>query len=199
MSGDRYHSVTTSGEYDRTGAPNGRAKPKSAIFNWPWREMSRFCGFKSRCSTISVAIRHTLQQLIQERFYHFSLSFAIIIISRSRGPLRSSSFQVTWIPRHCWSLHSCPETFFQIRVQELENERQFFGECKMSSNSTMFGWCSSLSKEISRTAEQEFLHFHRLNGFALKRQSRLFPYSSPYKQFHTYLTNWKNELMFIKL
>jgi hypothetical protein len=51
-SGARYQSVTTSCVYERTGMPNARARPKSASLSSSASLLiSRFCGFKSRCST----------------------------------------------------------------------------------------------------------------------------------------------------
>lgn len=53
-SGARYHNVTTSLENVLTGIPKARAKPKSASFSWPLTLMRRFCGLRSRCSTLLV-------------------------------------------------------------------------------------------------------------------------------------------------
>mmetsp|Transcript_514 Transcript_514/g.1321 ORF Transcript_514/g.1321 Transcript_514/m.1321 type:complete len:301 (-) Transcript_514:43-945(-) len=125
-SGARYHSVTTSCVYDRTGMPKARARPKSASLRAPsCLLMRRFCGLRSRWST-----RRSWQKATPRRSW-----------KRSVLSVRASTLPSVWSRNflRSWSRNS------KTRVS-------FFSVWITSRSRTMLGCWSSLRMEISRMA-----------------------------------------------
>mmetsp|Transcript_4572 Transcript_4572/g.14810 ORF Transcript_4572/g.14810 Transcript_4572/m.14810 type:complete len:294 (+) Transcript_4572:800-1681(+) len=126
-SGARYHRVTTSWLYDRTGMPKARASPKSASFSSPVELMSKFCGLRSRCSTRCSWQKPT--PLISWYKKDCTCSFD------STPPVPSM---------YCFkSISRCSNTSVN-----------FFSVCITSYSATILGWLSSLSRLISLIAVQ---------------------------------------------